>query len=116
MTCWLADHSIDAARAAARQLLERDVRPTAIFAHDDLLASGVLRAARELGLDVPGELAVVGFDDGDIAAPLGLTSVNQPLEQSGEIAAQMLLAQLESPTRGVQVTSLSLTLIERESS
>ena len=112
----LADHSIDAACAATRELLERGDRPTAIFAHDDLLASGVLRAARELGIGVPGDLAVVGFDDGDIAAPLGLTSVHQPLEESGEIATQMLLAQLESPTRSAQVTSLSLTLVERETS
>jgi DNA-binding LacI/PurR family transcriptional regulator len=112
----LADHSIDAACSATRELLERDDRPTAIFAHDDLLASGVLRAARELCLAVPRDLAVVGFDDGDIAAPLGLTSVRQPLEESGEIATQMLLAQLESPTRSARVTSLSLTLVERETS
>jgi DNA-binding LacI/PurR family transcriptional regulator len=112
----LVDHTIEAASAATRELLKRDAPPTAIFAHDDLLASGVLRAARELNLDVPGDVAVVGFDDGDIAAPLGLTSVNQPLEESGEIAAKMLLAQLESPARSAQVTSLGLTLVERETS
>lgn len=112
----LVDHTIEAASAATRELLKRDAPPTAIFAHDDLLASGVLRAARELNVDVPADVAVVGFDDGDIAAPLGLTSVNQPLEESGEIAAKMLLAQLESPARSAQVTSLGLTLVERETS
>src|SRR5262245_2449705 len=66
----LVEHSVDAAAAAARELLVSEDRPTAIFSHDDVLASGALRAARELGLSVPGEVAVVGFDDSEIAAPL----------------------------------------------
>lgn len=107
------DHSIDAASDAARELLQADDRPTAVFAHDDVLASGVLHAARSLGLDVPGDVAVVGFDDSDVAKPLGLTSVRQPLIESGEVAMQMLLGHLANPRRSVQVTSLSLTLVQR---
>jgi DNA-binding LacI/PurR family transcriptional regulator len=57
----------------------------------------VLRAARDRGIAVPTELAVVGFDDADIAEPLGLTSVHQPLEESSEIAAQILLEELKDP-------------------
>src|SRR5262245_59455120 len=68
----LVEHSVDAAAAAARELLGRENRPTAIFCHDDVLASGALRAARELRLSVPDDVAVVGFDDSEIAAPLGL--------------------------------------------
>jgi DNA-binding LacI/PurR family transcriptional regulator len=64
---------------------------------------------------VPTELAVVGFDDSDIAEPLGLTSVHQPLEESGEIAAQILLDQLKDPGRSTRHTTLALTLVERES-
>jgi DNA-binding LacI/PurR family transcriptional regulator len=110
----LVEHNFAAAREGALDLLRRDDRPTALFAHDDLLASAVLAAARELSLSVPDELAVVGFDDGDIAEPLGLTSVRQPLEESGEVATQSLLAQLANPTRSVQHTTLTLSVVERD--
>jgi DNA-binding LacI/PurR family transcriptional regulator len=109
----LVHHSFEAARAGARDLLSSAERPTAIFAHDDILAAGVLRAANELGLSSPTDLAVVGFDDSEIAEPLGLTSVRQPLEESGEIAAQTLLAHLDDPRRTPRNTTLALTLIER---
>jgi DNA-binding LacI/PurR family transcriptional regulator len=111
----LVEHSFEAARAGAHDLLSASRPPTAIFAHDDLLAGGVLRAARERGIAVPTDLAVVGFDDSDIAEPLGLTSVHQPLEESGEIAAQILLDQLKDPGRSSRHTTLSLTVVERES-
>ena len=112
----LVEHSVDAAAAAARELLVREDRPTAIFSHDDVLASGALRAARELGLSVPDDVAVVGFDDSEIAAPLGLTSIRQPLAESGELAAEMLLAQWAKPSRSTQITTLQLSLVERETS
>jgi DNA-binding LacI/PurR family transcriptional regulator len=111
----LVEHGFEAARAGAHALLRNSPRPTAIFAHDDLLASGVLRAARDLGLTVPTELAVVGFDDAGIAEPLGLTSVRQPLEESGEIATQILLDQLKDAGRSTRHTTLALTLVERDS-
>jgi DNA-binding LacI/PurR family transcriptional regulator len=111
----LVEHTFEAARAGAHALLCASQRPTAIFAHDDLLASGVLRAARDLGLAVPTELAVVGFDDAEIAEPLGLTSVRQPLEESGEIATQILLDQLKDSRRSPRHTTLALTLVERDS-
>ena len=80
----------------------------------DLLASGVLRASRELDLDVPGDVAVIGFDDSEIAEPLVLTTVRQPLEESGEIAAETLVAELTKSGTTVRNTSLGLTLIERQ--
>jgi LacI family transcriptional regulator len=107
------EHSFDAARAAAQELIGRPDRPTAIFGHDDVLASGALRAGRDLGLDVPGDLAVVGFDDSDVATPLDLTTVRQPLEESGAVATDTLLAQLANPRSSVRETSLRLTLVER---
>jgi LacI family transcriptional regulator len=113
----VGEYGFEAGLAAGLELLGRDpaARPTAIFAHDDLLASGVLAAARELGVGVPDELMVVGFDDGPLAAPLGLTSVHHPAEQEGERALELLLAQLADPARGVQETTLGVTLVERES-
>lgn len=107
-------HSIEAARQAACELLDRPDRPTAVFAHDDMLAAGVLKAARQRGLRVPEQLAVVGFDDSDLAEGLGLTTVRQPLRESGEVAAQTLVAQLGNPGRSLQEVTLKLALVERE--
>lgn len=107
-------HDPDAACHAAHSLLDLPDRPTAIFAQDDVLAGGVLKAARARRIRVPEELAVIGFDDSEIAHHLGLTTVRQPLEESGELAADMLVAQLSSPGRSLQHTTLALELIERE--
>ena len=110
----------DGATASTRQrrsrgaLLDLPRRPTAIFAHDDLLASGALRAARRRGLQVPGDLAVIGFDDSDIAQHLGLTSIRQPLEESGQLAAETLLSQMASTDGALRHVSLRLSLVERE--
>jgi LacI family transcriptional regulator len=74
-------------------LLARADRPTAIFAGSDMQAIGVLRAARQHGLDVPGELSVIGYDNLSMAAWTGpgLTTVNQPLRDMAGIATRMLL-------------------------
>jgi DNA-binding LacI/PurR family transcriptional regulator len=99
---------------AAHALLDLRDPPTAIFAHHDVLASGVLKAARERRLRVPDDLAIVGFDDSEIAEPLGLTTIRQPLEESGAIAVQTLLAQLDDPDRSLQHIMLRLSLVERD--
>jgi LacI family transcriptional regulator, galactose operon repressor len=96
-----------------RALLAGPEPPTAIFASSDLLAAGALRAARDLGLAVPGDCAIVGFDDSDLAEPLDLTTVHQPLEESGQIATEILLAELEHPRRSARQTTLSVSLVER---
>ena len=107
------EHTLEAAEAAAGKLLDLPERPTAIFAHDDVLASGILKAAAKRRLRIPDDLAVVGFDDSDIAEPLGLTSVRQPLEESGELATETLLAQLANPRRSLKHITLKLSLAER---
>jgi DNA-binding LacI/PurR family transcriptional regulator len=84
--------------AAGRELLARPAgeRPTAIVAQSDLLALGVLRAAEELGIDVPGELSILGFDGVrlDEAAPHVLTTLVQPAVEKGEAAAAAVFAAL----------------------
>jgi DNA-binding LacI/PurR family transcriptional regulator len=109
----LVRHQLPAATAAAGELFDLAEPPTAIFAHTDVLASGVLHAARERGIVVPDELAVVGFDDSDLAEHLGLTSVHQPFEESGELAATLLLNQLRNESRALQNITLKLSLVER---
>ena len=91
------------ARAVAMELLALPERPTAIFAASDTQAIGVLEAARALGIDVPGALSVVGFDDVEVAAYIGLTTVRQPLVESGRRGAKLLLDAL---TRREQVGPL----------
>jgi LacI family transcriptional regulator, galactose operon repressor len=82
------------ARSTAIDLLRLPHRPTAVFAASDQQAIGVLEAARILGIRVPEELSVVGFDDVEIAAHVGLTTVRQPLFESGRRGAELLLQML----------------------
>jgi LacI family transcriptional regulator len=103
--------------AAARQLITRVDPPTAIFAFSDHLALGVYEAARASGLSIPDQLSVVGFDDLPAArwASPPLTTVRQPLEEMGGLAARMILnlarrKPLESPRM-----ELSTRLVERAS-
>jgi DNA-binding LacI/PurR family transcriptional regulator len=94
------------ARAAARELLRLEPRPTAIAAITDVLALGALHAAADLGLRVPEDLSVSGFDDvpdAAFAAP-PLTTVRQPLRGKGEAAAELLAELLEgAPPRTVEL-------------
>lgn len=83
----------EAGCAAARGLLARADRPTAIFAANDLQALGVYQAAREAGLRIPDDLSVVGFDDLPVAAWVDppMTSVHQPLTEMAVAATEMAL-------------------------
>jgi LacI family transcriptional regulator len=102
------------ARRQALDLFQQPVRPTAIFAGNDTLALGVLKAARELGLSIPGDLAVLGFDDADFAEYIGLSTVSQSLEESGRLAVEMLLAMLPDPARSTRRVQLPLQIVERD--
>jgi DNA-binding LacI/PurR family transcriptional regulator len=80
--------------AAALDLLNRPEPPTAIFTGNDLQALGVYQAARELGLRIPDDLSVVGFDDLPIATQVypALTTVRQPLAAMAAAATELALA------------------------
>jgi DNA-binding LacI/PurR family transcriptional regulator len=82
----------------AAAVLGTDPRPTALICLSDRLAEGALRAAGRLGLRVPDDLSVVGFDDAATAAGLGLTTVRQPTRSKGEHAARALLDRPEART------------------
>jgi LacI family transcriptional regulator len=111
----LTGHGIGPAFAAAKELLSMENSPTAVFASSDTLAAGALRAAHDLGLAVPGEVAIVGFDDGELAEALDLTTVCQPLEESGRAAMERLLQQLDKPGL-VREVVLGLQLVLRGTS
>lgn len=109
----LAPHGLETAYGSALQLLDLPEPPTAIFAASDTQALGVLKAARERGLHIPEQVAVVGFDDLDIADYIGLTTIRQPLEESGRVAVDVLLSRINDPERSVQRIRLPLTLVRR---
>jgi LacI family transcriptional regulator, galactose operon repressor len=79
-------------------LLAAEARPTAVFAANDVIAFGALDAARRVGVKVPSELSIVGFDDIDMAGWEGfnLTTVRQPLEEMGRAAAKLLIDRIVS--------------------
>ena len=88
-------HGRAEARRLAAAMLAAFERPTAIFAVSDTQALGVLEAARDLQLAVPGDLSVVGFDDIEIAEYLGLTTIRQQLFESGRRGMELLLGRLK---------------------
>ena len=101
---------------AARELLTRPDRPTAVFAANDLSAIRVLEIAAELGLRVPEELSVVGYDNVPEAASAvpPLTSIAQPMHQMGAEAVRILLGLLSGET-GEEHLRLPATLVVRAS-
>lgn len=103
----------DVAEALATRMLSQPDRPTAIFASNDTQAMGVLQAARNLGLDVPGDLSVVGYDDIEMADFLGLTTVRQLLFESGRRSVEALLRKLENPEQAPICDMLPIELIVR---
>lgn len=93
------DFEIPSGRAYARQLLSLEQRPTAIFSGNDNMAWGVLEMAEEMGLRVPDDVAVVGFDDTvpSLHKRPPLTTVRQPFHEMGQRAAEVLLWLVDSP-------------------
>ena len=91
--------SFDGGVAAFRRIWEDGLRPTAVLAMSDVMAIGVMWAAREVGLRVPEDLSVIGYDDLDIAphANPPLTTVHQPIRQKGEESVRLLLRMIANP-------------------
>lgn len=108
-------YGVEQAAEAAGELLSGPRRPDALFAGDDTLAAGALRAAESLGLSVPRDLALAGFDDSDLARALGLTTVRQPLEESGRAATELLVQRMNGQPAAVREITLRLELIRRGS-
>jgi DNA-binding LacI/PurR family transcriptional regulator len=90
----LGPASIAGGSAAVASIRASGLRPTAILAMSDAMAIGAMHALRDLGLDVPADVSVVGFDDIDLAAHVDppLTTVHQPIREKGEEAVRLLLA------------------------
>ena len=97
------------------QLLSMKNPPTAIFAANDQSAIGVYQAADELGLRIPDDLSVVGFDNISEAKYLGLTTMDQCLAEMGYVAIQMLIKLIHNETLEKQVHKIPTKLVVRSS-
>lgn len=111
------DFTQSAGYQKAKELLCLPDRPSAIFASNDVMAFGVMEAARERGLRIPEDLSIVGFDDIPQASSLhpALTTVHQPLEAMGRVATQMLFEYLADPSRAEERIELPTQLVIRNS-
>lgn len=113
----LGDFTWEHGHREARRLLQQPQRPTAIVAMDDVLAAGALRAARELGLEVPQDVSIAGFNDDPLAQLLSppLTTVRIPARELGEQAARQLIDRLNGRLPPVRHLVLSAELVVRGS-
>jgi LacI family transcriptional regulator len=112
-----ADFMIEPGRRATERLLARE-RPDAILCANDLLAIGALAALRDAGLDVPGDVALVGMDNtplSEVTWPT-LTTVDLGSSERARIAAEMLLERIEDPAREPRVVGVAPRLVVRASS
>jgi DNA-binding LacI/PurR family transcriptional regulator len=109
------DSSREFGRAGADELLRMDPRPTALLCMSDELALGAVRAAGDLGLSIPGDVTIVGFDDTPAAAWADLTTVRQDLLEKGRRTGELVVRLLEGRGPGEPVT-IGVTLVARASS
>jgi DNA-binding LacI/PurR family transcriptional regulator len=116
LMCW-GDFHVEAAFKHATAMLVMEDRPTAIFAGSDLQAMGVVEAARLAGLQVPGQLSLVGFDDIPLARWMSppLTTVRQPLANMAGTAVRLVLSHGDGGNREDRSVELATTLVVRES-
>lgn len=107
------DQSYEGGFESAKKLLNRHAGLTAIFAANDIMAFGALRALMEMGLKVPDDVSVIGFDDLELASVITppLTTIRQPKYEMGQAAAQILLSCSKVPEQRV----FGVSLIERQS-
>ena len=112
-----ADFTVEGGYRVAKELLQTADPPTAVFALNDNMATGVLQAAKDLGYEVPEELSIVGFDDialASISSP-ALTTVRQPLLEMGRMAASLLGRLIDGQPLEATRLELSTRLVVRES-
>jgi len=111
------DYTIKGGREAARRLLKLSDRPTAIVAANDITAFGAMESARQLGISIPDELSITGFDDLPEASERypSLTTVHQPVREMGKKSAKLLLTALAENKLPKGHTKMPVSLVVRES-
>lgn len=114
---WRGDYSLRSGKEAGLALLQAEARPSAIIAANDMMAFGLIEAARKLRLDVPGDVSIGGFDDLPTAADRepSLTTVHQPVFEMAERGTRMLVDALNGDARPSKKTVMDVSLVVRQS-
>jgi LacI family transcriptional regulator len=113
----VGDYELEMSQEPARQLLTLDDRPTAVFAANDLSAMQTMHVARTLGLAIPGDVSVVGFDNIPESALIEppLTTIDQSIQEMGRRAVELLIAVIEGETGLTRQVTLPTRLVVRQS-
>jgi LacI family transcriptional regulator len=109
------DYTTETGVSGARELLALENPPTAIFASNDQMAMGVFQVAEEMGLRIPDDLSVVGFDNITESKYMGLTTVDQFISEMGYVATQMLIKPINGEALDDQTYRMQTQLVVRNS-
>ena len=109
-----SDFTSATSEIAMEEFLTRKKLPTAIFCHSDEMAFGALKAIRKKGMRVPEDISVIGFDDHEIAQYIGLTTVLQPPQFEGQMAAAAVIAEVVNPAAERKNIIVPTSLVVRE--
>ena len=112
-----SDQQFEMGYSATKRLMQESDPPTAIFALTDVMAVGALHAASKMGLSVPGDVSIMGFDDIPLAKYCipTLTTIAQPIYEMGEVAVKLILGYLREPTQAFETVRLNTHLVHRKS-
>lgn len=110
-----ADFDNHTSELAMDEFLRRKDLPTAIFCESDEMAFGAIKSIRKKGLRVPEDISVMGFDDHEFSATMGLTTIAQPPRFLGQLAASQILAAIEKPEGELKKISVPTSLVIRDS-
>ncbi|WDP89951.1 MAG: LacI family DNA-binding transcriptional regulator [Desulfobacter sp.] len=113
-------YSLTGGRDCIKKLMGQEDPPTAVFCSNDYLAIGAMKGARELGIDIPGHLSVIGFDDIQIASYISpaLTTISQPAYEMGRLGAEILFGHIQGQSEQENKAChkmLDFNLVVRES-
>ncbi|HCE3718576.1 TPA: substrate-binding domain-containing protein [Vibrio parahaemolyticus] len=112
-----SDFECEGGYQAFKKMAERGTLPSSIFVSNDMMAMGVINAANELGIKVPDDLSIIGYDDIHIAKFMSpsLTTIHQPKYRLGQAAVETLVRRLDDKSNEAQVVQLEPTLVVRNS-
>jgi DNA-binding LacI/PurR family transcriptional regulator len=110
---FVCETKVESAKAKAMEILKGTDRPRAIFAMSDIQAIGVFKAAQDLGLRMPEDFALIGFDNIEASGWMGLSTIDQHLTESGRISAMTLVDRMKDPSRPIQAVQLGVSVVER---
>ncbi len=112
---WVGEFTEELVDLGVERIITQAGRPDCVFASSDMIAVRLMKLTARYGLRAPENYGVIGFDDLDIAEHLNLSTVNQYLDESGRLAAEMILDRLKKPDRAPRKVVVPLKVMERDS-